>query len=429
MLIDDAYYSSDGRTALRILTTEGEALFQDIPVSSPDLVKLKFPIPASLSGTITNTDGSPAKGLWLTLDSEYKMVSNDGKSSVGSGISGVYGTKTDAQGYYEIPQITPDMPYYITVRAPISKGAYTLSPKNLLDVIRPGEDKEWDYTIKESVKISGILRGEPSGNPLADIEVKASNLAFGKTKTDINGYYEFMGAFTPGTCEIAPYYKEQQSTLGTDFYAQSVDLDYGDDLEFDLTLPDPATVQFRVVDHNNNPLGNIRVSPLKREERSTHQLSPIGYTNTEGIFSWSNMLPGVKLSFRFNGEAPAESQEYIADPGTIFPEETIVIYPKTSIEGYALNADGTPIVARSFRGQAFFDDIHTHHFITSITGENGYFTLENNLPATTVELLFKTSIVKNDGQYKWSTWKSPPIQLTPDTITNLGEIQFFAPEE
>ncbi len=424
--INSALNTVNGKAAFRIFSPQGEAMFQDIPVGSPERTDLKLPIYTSLSGTILNQDGTPAKGIWLTLDSKNTMYAEDPQYSVESGVAGIYGTTTDHQGRYTIPDMTPNLSYFVTLRLPSEQGGTTLSPRIKLDTPRPGESQNWDYTIKEGIKITGTVRGAPSGDLLRGIVISLKNDSTIKTTSDKNGEFELVGAITPGKNILAPYNNNQLEALGPDVHAQEIYLDYGDQKVFDLNIPDPSTLYFQVVDNFYTPIRDCVITPLIQKGRNQSSLRPIGRSGQTGIFRWTKMIANVNMSFKFSKDnyLPAESKEYLAEPGTIFPQETIVLYPKASAEGYAFNPDGSPIVGIKLLGEAYYGDNYIHQFHTSSTDKNGYFTITKDLPATTAEIVLHSITHFDDTQNFYTTWESSPIKFRSNRTIDIGDIHF-----
>ena len=430
--IFELIFHTSGTAAIHIVTAEEQTIMLDIPVGQADIITLRIEDASSLSGTITRADGSPGKGLWLTLDSEYSMGTEGITSVMGGTIENIFYTQTRDDGSYEFPTVASGLFYKISIIEPENNeenSGLPLTPKIDLGALETGETKEWDYTINAPIRITGVVRGEPSGNPIEGIDIKLSLDSKPEAQTQSDGTYEITSYLDSGELTIWPMYQHTMPKLLQDVYGKTYTINPGEEVDVSFTLPDPSQIHFRVVDTNGTPIQKAEVSfTFQPDENSKRSGSGNSYTDSDGKFSWS-IPPIGKSSFSFYSpeHSLAESHTYLGISGKKYPEETIVLYPRASIEGYILNMDGNPLTRKTLEGSVQVEGEPNFRHMRINTLDDGYFSIKDDLylPATLVEM----EIYFYRRGKRVGIWSNDSIQLQADTITNLGDIQLTAPEE
>jgi len=418
--IFELVYKEAGNSSVHVISTEGQAVFRDVPVGEPGTVPLQLPETGALYGQISYSDGSPAEGVWIVMDSTHEA--SVGHNSMMVGLNGVYGTQTDEEGEYEIVNIAPDSSYSVTVTEanPEALDVPQLSPKTGLGMIGPGARLEWNYTVQGHSTISGVVRGEPSGDPVGGVSIHLNNWE-SVTTTDVDGRYRMELTAEPGEYEIWPMYRHTRWDFAKEQYSESIQLDYGEETERSFSIPDPCTVRLTVLDPDGTPIENAEISPTFTTGSYNSSFAMIGKTDDQGSFEWSMMPPMGTMQFtaRTEGYISGKSKKYQGEPGMVYPEEVIVVYEKAGIEGYAVDSNGEPLEFGLVYLKARVDGerIFSHRVKTV---EEGYFILDDALPATVVGI--KMAILDDAGDVVES-WKNESINLESGMLTSLGTVQ------
>lgn len=410
----------------------GVSSFPMVAISDKE-IELRMHGPASMMGTITQADGTPANDKIVTMQGLLYM--GDGPGSSGSYTS-THSAPLDNQGQYKIANIDPGQTYKVHLA--------TLDARPLTDQIdipdfTSGETRTWDYVLHGQIMVRGRVLGEFSGKPVQDVEVEcrkdgehlsSNEIQQGSVRVNDDGTYEFKILTGPGRYSFdagyigLPFHGETLSS-GSDFEGglerggQDVELKGGDEIELDLALPDPYTIQVRVVDSQ----GNAVQDAFMRVRMGTGWHGPSGRTNEEGRFSFSGFAPDVDgwMDCEHNsGYVDTLTAVYVGEPGEIIPEETIVVNEETSITGLAIDHTGMPLSSVGLTITAY--DPHQGDARIIRTDENGNFTAAR-IPATDVSL--EITFEREGQTYRWtSTSQTLPI----DYVTDLGVIT-LTPED
>lgn len=136
--------------------------------------------------------------------------------------------------------------------------------------------------------------------------------------------------------------------------------------------------------------GGWGYSPDGGYTRAGGNVGNVGTTDEDGRFVWAGCFPGVEHNLWLSkpGYACARSAFCIAESGETLPEETVVLYPSSGIEGVALLEDGTPIAAARLGIRALYEEDRST-YVSSNTDAAGAFSVLEGIPATTVTLQFE----------------------------------------
>ena len=417
------FYSGSGVAAVHVTAEEGHAFFFNVAIGEKELIPLQLPMPGSLSGVITRSDASPVDGVWITLDSSFTMTNPSG-GQISNNVESIYKTKTLADGSYSFPQVASGMKYSATVTQ--GKGITMddlvwLSPEIQLGEIAAEEAKHWDYSIQDVARITGVVRGEPSGKPLAGVQIRLEGGSATQATTDSKGFYEMTTPVGDESYFIYPRYPGMAQNFSKNLYSEEIEINYGDEIEYSCTLPDPGSVRLKVI----SPLGEV-IEGAKVSSSFSYSLGkgsastgfhPIGKTNAEGLFEWSMMPPAGKTKFQIQSEVHnvGRSKEYRGEAGAVFPEEVIVLYEKSGIEGYAVDSEGKPLAFASLIVRVFIGD--TRVVVAMATSaEDGYFIIKDKLVAAEVDIVLNMNNSSSESV-------RIPVVLEANKITNLGNIE------
>ena len=148
--------------------------------------------------------------------------------------------------------------------------------------------------------------------------------------------------------------------------------------------------RFRVVDPKGHPVQGAAAVQLQQRD-------PSGGANTQTLHGIESSMEGYvpidmlgsgvssQVTFEKSGYLDASSSEATGKPGELLPEETVILYPATTLIARLVNGDGTPagpaeVLCRTRYGNGE-EQIHK----TAVDGD-GWFSLDRCLPATRVDL-------------------------------------------
>jgi len=406
----------------------GQTTFEDIPVVPGEVVELRMQAPASLTGTILWADGTPAAGLKVWVLAKWANSSTTDAPQ--------FEAVVDDSGHYLIARMDAGLAYEAHV---VGDGEQPLSQAIPLPIFEAGEERVWDYTLGDIITIRGHLLGTPSGSPLPGyyVQCEREEETIGIAQTGPDGAYELTAATGEGDYLVYPLPWKPVYSRPTEYidealllYAQELELTAGEERELDLILPDPFTISARVVDEAGTPV----VAPHKGCVRWYSGAFGPGYgglraeSGPEGLIYWSRFAPGYEswLSFSTDTYLAAETMRHTGQPGEVFPEETIVVYRRSGIEGVALDESGAPFANTRIYVMASYGEGRTTK-VSAIADTEGRFSIPKDLPATAANVVIEARIRTNDGQrhiYQWCP--EQPIELLPDHVIVLSDLVLAA---
>jgi len=230
----------------------------------------------------------------------------------------------------------------------------------------------------------------------------------------------------PGTYDIQ--YRPQLSPDPEPAFHHEVRLNKGNVKDIVLTLPEPFTMSVRVVDSDGRPIPEMGIGPCIRRHDG-RWFKEKGYkTDQYGRFVFSEFAPGVESGFHTyvdDGYTTAESAKIVGEPGTVYPEETIVLYKLSgSVTGTVVGQDGKPIRRRTLYIEVRFDD-GLYALLQTRTDSDGVFTKEVGLPGRKATLTLRRSSRTKGGDQ----WTSEPIEIVLGETVDLGKIVLAPPGE
>lgn len=395
----------------------GGASFDDVPVGTDDIIELQMPKAARLTGAISRADGGPAEDVLVLLIGK----ANDGTGRRRVDASSIYAGKTDSSGRYAIEAIDTNQAYTVSVAR---QDRTPLSQPEPLPELAPGESQTWNYTIQDIITVRGHVVGETTGLPLRNVKVAALKdgkpVQNGDTPVDMNGAYEMKLTSGPGNYTIFPrLWRIDAEETGYDWGKQIV-LEPAQEATVDLTFIDTATISIRVVDTSGQPIRGM-VLGIKEAD---HTWAPVATTPDDGRFTYGGVMPGIESNFVVfdSGNRVGSTTPVIAEPGQVFPEETVVVYGNAGIEGTALGPDGQPLANGVINLRVFY--ALTRQLERSInTDSSGHFLIESGLPATAV-ILAMEGVVDGAGGEERFLYESDELLLIDGNILNLGNLTF-----
>jgi 5-hydroxyisourate hydrolase-like protein (transthyretin family) len=275
---------------------QGEAT----PVALQDgdaTIDVSFPQTYAISGTVRNSDGSPAAGVrvnFCTPDGDcYSLPGTD------TDADGYYATSLTPGSYMVFVSGTPDVPCPYGWYDASAVGAFTQdwSAATPVDVTQ-GDRDGIDITLPPTYTISGTVTGD-AGVDLAGIDVEAWGPQGGagnggSATTDEYGRYAIRGL--PADTYTVSFSDPDGMTYASGMYSSSgfttssptpVVLATGDVGGIDISLPHGFWISGTVTDSDNNPLANVDVGSfgIGSDCRSAR-------TDDSGVFHLGGFLAG-----------------------------------------------------------------------------------------------------------------------------------------
>ena len=189
----------------------------------------------------------------------------------------------------------------------------------------------------------------------------------------------------------------------------TVSLRPGDDIEQDLSVDEPATRSFLLIDDEGTPIPNAAMSIVVNGDGFR-----IGYdlgasTGTDGRAIVTKVPPSGEsfVTFVRDGYFMVNSRRLAAEPGAVVPEETVVMHRPANITLTAVGPSGSPIVRQTVEVEATFDQ-YGGATADVVTNDYGTGSVDAKLPATRGTLTFSHKVERNGESVKVS---SQPVEV------------------
>jgi RNA polymerase sigma factor (sigma-70 family) len=413
-------------------TSYGPATFQDVAVLTDDLVTLRMPAPASLSGHILQADGSPATGLEVHTQSVWP----DGLDT----DTPEYRAPVDAEGAYRINSMEAELLYRVRV---VTETGTPRSKQYDLGVFDPGAAVEWNHTLRPETMIHGVLTGDPSGMPLANYfifcELDGEGVAEATTGTD--GTYTLSIMTGKGDYLIYPAPWKPRFTDFPDIYletqlmpsARTLQLPEGGERELDLSLPDPVTLRARIVEVDGTPidLTTPGIQTYRYIQVPSTDYNRNGYPlfgNSGGLLEWTRYVPDTEVWFEFNGDGyvSTSTPHVLGRPGEVHDMGDVVAHRSSGVEGTLWDEHGEIIAHAEVHIRVLHEDSRTTW--VSRSDATGSFAYLKNIPAVTAALELWVQQPVDDGSKRAFSWDCDPIEFRAGETVDLGTIR-LQPEE
>jgi RNA polymerase sigma factor (sigma-70 family) len=408
-------FPKTGEAVLRVKSSFGQATFTGVPVGADELLELRMPEQAVLTGMITLQDGTPASGLKVQLT-----------ATTGSRTWPWASGRTNVHGRYRIPGIDPgETTYLAMIKATDGK---TLCPEYDLGTFAPGETKTWNYVLSEPMTVRGHVVGEHTGQPLAHVWVAClqDGLFPEKTAVHEDGFYE-LRLFTPGTYFIFPEHYGWPEEYLIERYGQQIGWTSGEQIVVDFELPEAFTLSIRVVGIDGNPIEGATIQHVTVLDDGSPSLHGSGYSNAAGEYMWNGFAPYSECWFYIEKEGfiPTGTAHCVGEPAAVYPVEEVVLFASTGVEGRVVDSEGLPIAnvdlalklePDSGVIRALFGLIDGPTSVEVKTDVDGRFATAQGLPAT-------TGMLAIHGPPYASTTIS--VELVAGGILDLGQIVLY----
>ena len=407
-------------TALRVQSSDhGRATFPDILVQSERPVELRLAAPAVIRGTVKDRKGKALSGARVTFFAmkSIEIQRDDGEIWASPSFASSFVAICDGSGRYAT-EVDAGLDFQAKVDV---QGFYDGRERgDKIPALAPGKTHEYNAVFNtETATVRATFVGQVSGQPFPRrIPIAAfamrDGIHFAKGQPD----GPFGIRFTlPG--ERAEYTFQARYLYDDDVagsFSKSYKLKGGDDIEIVLDLPDPQSFAVRAVDSGGRPVEGAGI----KFATETWGGNPLGYgqTNAEGRLDDPILLAplsGAQLLVEKPGYATARGPVFEdQSPGTIHPEETIVLWSGAGFEGDLVDSEGNILEDMALTISVTNRNGETWH-LQATTDAAGHFTLVDQAPADAVDIVIATP--------DWTgAWSAEHVQLEANAITSIGEI-------
>ncbi len=399
--------------------SQGASTFPDILIQDERPVELRLTGQAVIRGTVRNPKGNPLPGAHVKFfaHKSINLPRNDGTAWASPSFAGNFVGVCDESGRYAT-EVDSGMDYEAKVEAPgaADKGAR----RDVLTALQAGETREYNPVVNTgTITVRAAIVGLQTGKPFASyvmvgaVALKNGNVvAIGKQDGYFAVRFVFLGE--PAEYSFQAVYLDNPELTGD--VSGPYDLENGDDIDITLNLPDPQSFSVRAVDPNGEPVAGAAVQ--FRMETSSG-IGKHGVTNSEGRLDEPVLLAplcGAQVVLAKPGYATAYGAvRGDQRPGTVHPEETLVLWPAAGFEGDLEDNEGNPlpdtaltITVTNSEGRVWPLEISTD--------SSGHFTIGDQAPADLVDI----SISREDSGAQ--VWSADGVVLQAGGISDMGEI-------
>lgn len=406
--------------SLRVRSTRyGSKAFSDVVLQEDQLIVLRLSAPSVLYGTVRFSNGGPVPGARLNFHGSKEVMApyeGTGTPTKQPSFAGTVYAVCDHEGRYAV-EVDAGLDFEVEAAG---GGVGKNEKRDRITALEPGEHRAYDAVLDaDSITVRGRLIGQPSGAPFESyvyfVEVvgrSEDGREAGRTGMNVDGSYELTIPGVPGRYTFQATYDFRSPLAGEESAPQ--DFDGGEERELDLTLPEPQYFSVRVVDSSGAPAPGA----ILDFESHWGGFATNESTNAEGRLDKPFAMPpeaGSRVVVNKPGYASASGTLYEdQSPGTVHPEEVIVLRLGAGFEGDLVDGEGRPLA-----------DTAVTITVTNGKGEqwpiglrsdaSGHFTVVDEAPADVVDI----SISMRDGG---GAWGGEHVPLEANAITGLGQI-------
>lgn len=396
----------------------GDRTFPDILIQNNSLIELRLEPPAVIRGTVRDSSDKPLSGARLTFYAakSIDVERADGEIWASPSYAGSFLAVSDGSGRYAT-EVDTGMEFHVNVEVHgFDDGRERME---IIKALAAGETREYNPVFNtDTIAVHAAFVGQESGQPLTQyVPIEAFAIYEGKTVAKGQQDGLFAARFTlpgaKGAYSFQARYMYDADVAGD--ISAVYELEGGDEIEIELNVPDPQRFEVRVVDPNGSPVEGARIR-FQTETWGGNAIS-YGQTNADGRLSEPILLApmsGARMIVEKPGYALAFGQPFSEQsPGTVHPEETVVLWPGAGFEGVLLDSAKQPLANTAIaisvtnrEGQEW--PLH------AATDSAGHFTIVSEAPADVVDI----AVFAGDGA---GTSVAQQMQLEANAIAWLGE--------
>jgi hypothetical protein len=403
------------------LRVNSDSLGQDffLKVSADENSIIQFKAKATLHGEVSAADGGAAAGCRVHASAEVP------EPDLRAWYTGIrdkmfFSSIVDDSGHFQIAGLYPRIPFDVIVAdgdADRSKAfLHPLTPrgKNIM-TFEEGEIRQWALSLAEPIILSGRVKTETSGSPVADatiqrIEKDGHPIPYVLCRTDRDGAFELRLTSGEGRYTVhalPPCGREETVEL----YLRP-----GEVRDIQFQVLEAVVLPIRVLDQEGNPVRSVRSRIRKSNNEGPGGIcgSPL-LLDEDGraVVAFHDEVDEFRVTVSHFHDGPStSSQTYRGIPGTVYPEETLVLQVGCTLCGRVVNQNGEPLSNTGLRIRALYDDGLKEEFYVT-TNRDGGFSKDGAIQASRLEL----QIFADEG---W--WVSDPLTGIPAGSIDLGTI-------
>lgn len=389
----------------------GQAFFIEVPVA-PEEVDLTLHTPAQVEGTITWEGGAPASGLTVRVNGRLPEPPIP-VERMGLRAHVVHDGRVHEDGTYVIEGLHPGLSYDIFV----------------IDASRgPGEVKTWDHAVQRPITIRGRIRTSATGAPvheaLVALRKDGKRMELTSNWTNAEGFFDVRLTTGPGEYRLHAEppvglpSSDDAADLIDESFGRTIHLSSSRELNVDLTIFESVVLPLRIIDPAGKPpktvQGQLHVTlPNGRKlgHESPCSLDDTGRARILLYYPVSEVWYAVSSD---RGGPTAETSRHAGTPGTVLPEETLVLPRTCELRARLLDASGKPHKERWIRLRVVHED-GGRQDLTSRTDEEGRLNEAGRVKAAA----FVVEIYASDFKVLWT---SRELNGSGGQALDLGDI-------
>jgi len=435
-----------GNAVVLVQAASGErAVFQDVPFGRGKAPELDIPEPARIHGQIQVPDGHEG-GPYYVAVSEFLTANlldengeKRGQNRTDYGLASVYGAWTDENFRYAIENVPADREF---TRNVFAVDGSDVVPRQDFEPFRPGEARTHNIDIADGFLVTGTVVNAHTEEPMrfmrhAYYHPESQMLENEMGWTDEDGRFAFRIDPAKKGVRVFPNYRfARRPTWQTIIENHGVDvlLSGGGQEEVTLELPPPVTLNVVIRDEDGMPIPGVSLWVGN---------TPNSFTDVDGRFSWTRPPYGQAwLTIRKRGWLEQDIRPTLdGKAGQTITEERTMVAAAGGLEGILIGPDGETF-SGMVNARASIENAYSPEKEGVFVRPNGYFVIRDwpaagRLKAITFEYVNEVRYVDQDeSQGNTSTGiarlssthvkgevRPEGLELSPDTITNIGTVQ------
>ena len=409
----------------------GPGFFSQIPTGTEN-ARFIMRSAGAISGRVTASKGTPVRVDVSAQGRAYPGGLTPATHQLQGLAIVTVDTSTDAEGAYLLESLGADYHYNVAV---FQEGRHVAGKEGIR--VDPGKTTQGvDFVLRPSARVYGRITDATSGDPVYHLGVwfrmvgpdgSTSPTMVGWAETSPDGRYtEELIAEETGRVQVGASYCHPcgtNETVGGE-PPPVFDLQPGSEIEVNFTVDAPFTIPIRVEDENGDPMEGVWIT-LKDVQANLTWSNDRVLTDSEGRFEWYGMTPGRTyaagaIDITRAGQSWLGGIEPITGgPGETVPEVVIVVEAKGGIEGFILDADGSPVALAQIECRAVSEDGSLSPIQRGGTDEQGVFCVLRALP----EGVHPTVLVGRQTENGYDVGIIENIEIVANGVTDVGIIQ------
>ncbi|MCP4644821.1 MAG: sigma-70 family RNA polymerase sigma factor [bacterium] len=407
---------------------EGAATFAGLHLDPGQLLELRYPAKATLTGYVRSGSGRALGRVTVRLKGALSIHSDEGRHIMTTSAgSATYEAETGSTGRYLIEGIDPAQEYEAEV---VGVAGAVLAESEKIGLLPGGERTIRNFVVQDAIQARGVVFATGSRRPLPRVRVSASPRSVSgssvRAETDDQGRFEMTLLTGPGDYAFRPSYLRAgvSASVAEKAYVRVVALPQAPESMIELDLPEGWIARFRLVDTDGNPVPGVDVVVDEKMPGAKLGYEPELVHRDGNEMVISGLAPDSEFTFRFSHRAyaPMSMGPYVGAPGDDMPVAPVVLYPlskASGVTGRLLGPDGAPVVENRFGVILRYPNGSLGKMGGHTDGE-GFFLLSDNLPGVKIDMTFVFSNI--NGKWAPHEARSTLFLDNEDGVADLGDI-------